>query len=101
MDADVPLVINEKEILMVNPSLIACLQHLLKKEPGLTLWWDNICVKQTEKGLDNDEIASQVAMMKDIFSRARKTYIWLGENDADSDLALQALNEICALNGKG
>ncbi|KAJ9612628.1 hypothetical protein H2200_004225 [Cladophialophora chaetospira] len=99
MNADIPLAINEGQTLMVNPSLIACLQHLLRKQPELTLWWDNICVKQTENDED-DEIASQVAMMKDIFNRARTTYIWLGESDADSSLALQALEQICQLNGE-
>ena len=97
MEADVPLVINERELLHVNPSLMACLQRLLGKRDKLTLRWDNICVKQTDQG----EIASQVALMKDIFKHAKRTYIWLGENDEDSSLALQTLNEICPLDGSG
>ena len=97
MEADVPLVINERELLHVNPSLIACLQHLLGKQDKLILWWDNICVKQTDPG----ELASQVTLMKDIFKHAKRTYIWLGENDEDLGLALQTLNEICPLDGSG
>lgn len=74
MNADVPLGIGNDQVLMVNPSLVACLQHLLRKLTKLVLWWDNICVKQMESDED-DEIATQVAMMKDIFNKARRTYI--------------------------
>lgn len=97
MEAEVPLLVNEREELRVNPSLIACLQHLLRKQDKLTLWWDNICVKQT----DAREIACQVALMKEIFQGAKRTYLWLGEGDTDSDLALKTLDEICPLDGEG
>lgn len=95
MDAGIPLLINDKEILLVNASLFACLQHLLKRGDSLTLWWDNISVNQT----DEAEIGKQVALMKDIYGRAKRTYIWLGESDPDSDLAIKTLGEICPLSG--
>jgi hypothetical protein len=47
------------------------------------LWIDLVCINQA----DNVEKASQVQMMKDIFSMAVRVVIWLGDAP-DSDKAI-------------
>lgn len=49
-------------------------------EASKTIWIDAICIDQG----DPNERAQQVRLMKDIFSRASLTLVWLGEPDEPS-----------------
>jgi Heterokaryon incompatibility protein (HET) len=90
---NIPLVVDGDKILHVNASLYACLQYLLEARKKLVLWWDQICIDQTNKVEKNE----QVQLMKKIFEKAQKTYIWLGESNDDTDFALAVLREIVPL----
>lgn len=85
-----------KAVLYINASLHSFLQRLFSdtsNAQALTLWIDQICIDQT-----NDvEKSQQVRLMKDIFANADKTFIWLGETDEDSDLAIKVLNSVTHL----
>ncbi|KAJ4374357.1 hypothetical protein N0V83_003098 [Neocucurbitaria cava] len=54
------------------------------------LWIDAICIDQSNL----EERASQVAMMKDIYSNASGVVIWLGDSDVRLEAALVAIYAI-------
>ncbi|KAK0705759.1 heterokaryon incompatibility protein-domain-containing protein [Apiosordaria backusii] len=55
-----------------------------------TLWVDSICINQ-----DNEqEKLDQIPLMQDIFSSAQSTYVWLGDGNDQSDLAMEYLVQI-------
>ncbi|KAH7076311.1 heterokaryon incompatibility protein-domain-containing protein [Paraphoma chrysanthemicola] len=59
----------------VTRNLHGALTRLRDREKHRTLWIDQICIEQA----NNDERASQVAMMRDIYRRCSCCAIWLGE----------------------
>lgn len=54
------------------------------------VWIDNICINQS----DLDERSSQVRLMGNIYSRAIRTLIWLGETSVGSSQAWQLVDHI-------
>jgi hypothetical protein len=87
---NIPISVDGKQVLYVNASLYACLQYLLASQEKLVLWWDQICIDQASE----DEKSSQVLLMSKIFAMARRTIVWLGEADPDTDRALSTLNKL-------
>ncbi|KAM0215724.1 hypothetical protein ACHAQI_002822 [Fusarium lateritium] len=61
-------------------------QSLLITQPK-TFWIDAICIDQANVRERNH----QVNLMRDIYSRAEKVYIWLGKEADESDLAMDFL----------
>ncbi|KAI0905078.1 heterokaryon incompatibility protein-domain-containing protein [Ustulina deusta] len=57
------------------------LQSLTKQLGPITIWVDSICINQGDK----DERSEQVKLMKDIYSFAQTTYIWLDDTVAASN----------------
>jgi hypothetical protein len=57
------------------------LRHRARKR---TLWIDAICINQR----DEKDKSHQVAMMADIYSKADRVIVWLGERTPESDYAL-------------
>jgi hypothetical protein len=53
------------------------------------LWVDSICINQK----DNDEKATQVPMMADIYRKSRQVLIWLGEGTVESDACFQIIRK--------
>lgn len=51
---------------------------------------DALCINQK----DNKERAEQVALMAEVYSRAQKVVIWLGENYANVDPAFETIYTI-------
>jgi hypothetical protein len=86
----IPLHVEDKYFLKVNASLYACLQRLLEDRDEIILWWDQICIDQT----NSEEKSAQISLMREIFGSAKKTTIWLGEEDEALPLALETLNEL-------
>lgn len=65
----------------VTASVHALCTHLLENhDASKTIWIDAICIDQRNP----NERAQQVLLMKDIFSRASLTIVWLGEPDEPS-----------------
>jgi hypothetical protein len=50
-----------------------------------SIWVDAICIKQT----DNTEKSHQLPLMRDIYGKARRVFIWLGNGTEESDEALE------------
>lgn len=69
----------------VSPELVAALKALRYPKQDRYLWVDAVCIDQ-----DNDQEKNhQVEMMSDIYGRATRVCIWLGEGDDSSRLALR------------
>lgn len=70
--------------LRITDNLKSAMLRLRSPVLPRTLWIDQICIDQ-----DNlQERKEQVTMMGDIYRRAQKVLIWLGEEDEDSRLGL-------------
>ncbi|RYP76252.1 hypothetical protein DL771_001871 [Monosporascus sp. 5C6A] len=60
-------------VMLVSPTVIAVLYHLSSYKEDRYVWIDSICINQ----LDNEEKASQISVMRDIYSKASNTVVWL------------------------
>jgi hypothetical protein len=69
--------------LYITRTLRSALFHLRKVDHVRMLWVDAICINQK----DIDERGSQVGIMRQIYSSANRTVVWLGPRDEDSDSA--------------
>lgn len=74
----------------VTPNLFFALRHLRNKIPGTYLWADALCIDQANLA----ERSSQVNMMGEIYMRAERTLVWLGEERDESDLAMKLLSSL-------
>ena len=54
-----------------------------------TLWVDAICVNQRDKA----EQATQVSIMREIYEKATRVYVWLGAPSKESKGAIQKIHE--------
>ncbi|KAK4966502.1 hypothetical protein LTR42_011667 [Elasticomyces elasticus] len=73
----------------VTANLESALQHLRHADDIVTIWADALCINQA----DNIEKAYQVGRMHDVYSKARRTIIWLGLEGDGSDMAMRALRD--------
>jgi hypothetical protein len=89
--------------LKVPPNLKAALTHLarIKKlpdtesptgasEPCRLLWMDAISISQEDK----EEKGAQVRMMTDIFRKAQRVQVWVGEEQKDDDKAFDLIKRL-------
>lgn len=79
------------ETVQVTRNLEAALRHLVASLDGeMFLWVDALCIDQSNNG----EKASQVARMTEIFRRAERVFVWLGDAEEGSDEVVEVLEEI-------
>lgn len=64
----------------IEQNLALTLRHLRFRGRSRTLWADAVCINQD----DIDERNKQVKRMKDVYTLARRTVIWLGKESEDS-----------------
>ncbi|KAE9369831.1 HET-domain-containing protein, partial [Stipitochalara longipes BDJ] len=81
--------LNGHELEITN-NLKAALLQLRLETKDRVLWVDAICINQE----DLKERSEQVQMMREIYSKAKRTIVWLGEPEADSDLAMTFLKKL-------
>lgn len=70
--------------LNITKNLEAALRHFRGPTRPKPIWVDAICINQS----DDEEKGWQVALMGDVYHLATRTWIWLGEISADSDVAM-------------
>ncbi|KAK3955167.1 ankyrin repeat-containing domain protein [Pseudoneurospora amorphoporcata] len=73
--------------LAVGKNLYAALLHLRDNSVQRTIWIDAICINQG----DNEEKGHQVQSMAKIYAKASRVIVWLGEEVAGSDQALEEI----------
>ncbi|KAJ2896080.1 hypothetical protein MKZ38_005908 [Zalerion maritima] len=80
--------------LFVTLNLHLALRHLRYSEPGRIrlLWADALCINQSDVAERN----RQVKMMGDIYSRASRTTVWLGEETPEGTGGIQAFRDAAA-----
>ncbi|KAK1775287.1 ankyrin repeat-containing domain protein [Copromyces sp. CBS 386.78] len=71
--------------LAVGENLHAALLHLRDHSIPRTIWIDAICINQE----DEEEKGHQVQSMAKIYAKASRVIVWLGEEAAGSDQALE------------
>ena len=87
---------NSDEILLQNQTFLIgrnlwlLLNDLRSEHYSEMLWIDAICINQE----DISERNHQVRLMAQIYERADRVYSWLGPKTADSDLALDFVQEL-------
>lgn len=74
----------------VRENLWQALFHLRLEESSRLLWIDAICINQA----DESERNHQVMQMGQIFSRASRVLAWLGLDDPNTYVALEALKRV-------
>lgn len=73
--------------IQIGTSLAVALGQLRCTEKPRTLWVDSICINQS----DISERSHEIGRMRNIFSFADRTIIWLGEEADDSTSALSTI----------
>jgi len=71
----------------VTDNCHSALKHLRRKLGTFVIWIDALCINQE----DGQEKSEQMPLMGDIYSRARATYIWLGEGNAATERAMHLM----------
>ena len=73
--------------LALTKDLFNAIRKLRRKDETETLWIDQICINQE----DNEERSSQVQLMRKIYEKAKKVFIWLGDEADESSMAIQPI----------
>ena len=85
----------EDATMLIKPNLESALRRLRLLEKQRFLWIDAICIDQADKHERN----MQVAIMSEIYENAEKVDVWLGDEEHDSQMALDFIkNEIVDLD---
>jgi hypothetical protein len=74
-------------LLPITTNCYLALWHLRKKLGAFCIWVDAVCIDQQS----TIEKAQQIGVMGDIYTRARKVYIWLGIGNAATERAMAYL----------
>lgn len=77
-------------VLNVSVNLEEALRELRHEKEDMMLWVDQICINQQ----DEEEKASQVQQMKEIYSEALRVVAWVGPAKDESDLIFKHLKTI-------
>lgn len=80
------IVLNNQNF-MVRQNLYVALLHLQDDSISRIIWVDAICINQT----DETEKEHQIALMAEIYAKASRVIVWLGETQDNSDRALDAI----------
>lgn len=77
---------------LVTKNVRTALQSLRYPDKMRSLWIDSICINQDKSA--GKEKSDQVSMMGEIYSRAFRVVIWLGDSDSRILIAMKLINDI-------
>jgi hypothetical protein len=81
----------EGEVTWIRPNLFHALRRIRALQTRqFCIWVDSLCIEQS----DDIERSEQVGRMSQIYSKASAVFVWLGEEDATSKLAIEFSSEI-------
>jgi hypothetical protein len=83
-----------ERIFYIRPNLYAALRNFRSRKSHVDLWIDALCINQE----DYEEKEIQIAMMEDIYSKATRVLIWLGEPKWFSEDAFECILRMCDLS---
>ncbi|KAF2684197.1 hypothetical protein K458DRAFT_282813, partial [Lentithecium fluviatile CBS 122367] len=69
---------------------VDALRRIRSRWKRTTIWVDSICINQQ----DVRERNHQVSLMKEIYIRAKRVYIWLGNGSRDTDRAIDFIKDV-------
>jgi len=94
-DAQTPTssTICESKLLLITTNCEGALNYLSREMSPDFLWVDSICIDQT----NIDERNKQVGLMAEIYRKAKNVFIWLGQGDEESAIAMETLEELAQL----
>jgi hypothetical protein len=75
--------------LLVTENCVLAMRRLRRRFTTRLLWIDAICIDQTS----GEEKQHQVQLMGDVYSKAKRVIIWLGEHSTESDFAMSFLSD--------
>ena len=81
-----PISVGEQSV-QITLNLEAAIRHLRRSDRPFVVWIDALCINQ-KNTLERNQ---QVAMMGDIYRKAKDAFVWLGETDAESSEALSTI----------
>ncbi|RYP26488.1 hypothetical protein DL767_007992 [Monosporascus sp. MG133] len=84
-----PISVNKYDLL-ITTNLHAALLRLRAPFLERVFWVDAICINQT----DETEKGGQVRYMAEIYSKANRVVVWLGEAENDGDRALEEIRRL-------
>lgn len=76
--------------LSLGSNAVSALRHFRYPDRPRDLWVDTMCIDQE----DSVDKGQQVAMMGEIYARAKAVLIWLGESAQNSDLAMTCIAHV-------
>ncbi|RYP49258.1 hypothetical protein DL769_011100 [Monosporascus sp. CRB-8-3] len=82
----------QRDLRIYEPLETALLSLVKGETAGLPLFIDQICINQA----DEDEKASQVKLMGDIYTKCERVIVWLGPRTRHSDEYFTFTSEICS-----
>ncbi|KAK5258210.1 hypothetical protein LTR40_008349 [Exophiala xenobiotica] len=82
----VPIICN-KQTILVTTALHGALQILRDQAWPRPIWVDAVNIDQA----NDEEKASQISLLGQIFSQASSVVVWLGPKDTNSDLAMDSI----------
>jgi len=80
-------IIIDNRNLHVTQNLYTALLRLRNHTCSRIIWVDAICIDQENK----KEKGSQIPLMAEIYAKASRVVVWLGEAEGDGDRALEAI----------
>jgi hypothetical protein len=83
--------ISTRQCLSITSNLEEALRHLRLETRSRTLWIDAVCINQS----DTAERDAQVSMMREIYSKASRTVVYLGPETEFSAPGMAFMEKIC------
>ena len=80
-------IIIDNQSFKVTQNLYTALLHLQDHSISRIIWIDAVCINQT----DEKEKGHQIQFMAEIYAKASRVVVWLGEAQDNSDRALEAI----------
>ena len=77
----------------ITSNLLSFLGLVSHTAPGARWWIDALCINQE----DNEEKDQQIWMMANIYEKAQRVIVWLGQADTDSDIAMRLMSRVYML----
>jgi len=90
------LVLLDGKYLGITANCASALRRLMRGKGGMLIWVDSICINQAETPAALEERSKQVALMDSIYRNAVQVDVHLGEGDAASDTACEAIKKLFA-----